>query len=151
MLFLMNLAGGMISSLISVAVFLITGYAFYKLASVRMLPNAWLCFIPIFSLYMNGMIIDSLKYNHYKINRYICDIPMSYALPILALARNFLAVSFVTDLIGLVLVLADVLLYYFVFSLYAEPKSKVLFTVLSVLIPFVGPLLILYVLKDKRY
>ena len=89
MVFLMNLAGGMISSLISVAVFLITGYAFYKLASVRMLPNAWLCFIPFFSLYMNGMIIDSLKYNHYKINQYISDIPLAYALPALAIAQRF--------------------------------------------------------------
>lgn len=148
MVFLMNLAGGMIASFISIAVFLVTSYAFFKLACVRMLPNAWLCFIPFFSLYMNGMIMDSLKYNHYKINQYISDIPLAYALPALALAQNFLAVSFITSIISLILALAEILLYYFVFSLYAEPKSKILFTVLSI-IPFVGPLLILYVLRDR--
>ena len=150
MVFLINLVGGMISSFISIAVFLITSYAFYKVAKIRMLPNPWICFIPFFSLYMNGMIIDSLKYNHYKINRYICDIPMSYALPILAIARNILAISAITDIVSLVLALAEILLYYFVFSLYAEPKAKIPFTVLSI-IPFVGPLLMLYVLKDRRY
>ena len=53
-------------------------------------------------------------------------------------------------LINLVLWAAEILMAYFVFHLYAEPKQTIPFTVLSI-IPVVGPVLMLYVLKDRRY
>ena len=104
---------------------------------------------------MNGMIIDSMKYNHYKINRYISDIPMAYALPILSLATNVVHViplfgGLAGLVIGVILWASEILMYYFLFHLYAEPKQCIPFTLLS-LIPLVGPILILYVLKDRRY
>lgn len=144
----------LIANLINLALFLINGYAFYKVARVRMLPNAWLAFIPIFGLYITGLIGDSMKYNHYKINRYISDIPLAYALPLAALATNLL--QFIPILggiavlvINLALWLAEIMVYYFVFSLYGEPKNVYLFTALSI-IPIVGPVLMLYCLKDRR-
>ena len=45
---------------------------------------------------------------------------------------------------------AELMVYYFVFSLYGEPKMVLPFTALSI-IPVVGPCLVLYVLKDRRY
>lgn len=147
--------GSLITTLLSLAVYLIGSYAFYKLAKIRMLPNAWLAFIPVFSLYITGMIGDSLKYNHYKINHYISEIPLAYALPILSLASTVIGNvpvlgSPLVAVIELVLWAAQIMVYYFVFSLYAEPKHCIPFTVLSI-IPVVGPCLLLYVLKDRRY
>ena len=155
MFYLLNAAGGLLSSLLSLAVYLLGAYALYKVARLRFLPNAWLAFIPIFNLYMIGMILDSMKYNHYKINHYLSDVPLSYVLPIAALVSNLLPViPLIGDLavwiVNLGLWLAELLMYYFIFHLYAEPKNTNLFTLLSV-IPLLGPILTLYVLKDRRY
>ena len=155
MFYLLNMVGGLVSSILSLAVYLVSSYAIYKVAKIRFIPNAWLAFIPFFSLYMVGSIADSMKYNHYKINRYIGDIPLSYALPIAAIATNFLGVvpligGLAIWVINLALWATELLVYYFVFSLYGEPKHVVPFTALSV-IPLVGPCLMLYVLKDRRY
>ena len=155
MFYLLGAIGGMVASVLSLAVYLVSSYAIFKICKIRFIPNAWLAFIPIFSLYMVGQIIDSMKYNHYKINHYISDIPMAYALPIAALATNVLPMipllgSLAVWLINLVLWAAEILMAYFVFHLYAEPKQTIPFTVLSI-IPVVGPVLMLYVLKDRRY
>ncbi len=152
---LFAVTSSLINTLLSLAVYLISSYAIYKVARVRFIPNAWLAFIPFFSLYMLGMIGDSLKYNHYKFNAYIGDIPLAYALPLAAILQNFLPAIPVlggpaVTLLGLALSAAQIMVYYFIFSLYADPKNILLFTVLSI-IPVVGPLLILYVLKDRRY
>ena len=155
MFYLLNMASGLLASVLTLAVYLIGAYAIFKVAKIRFIPNAWLAFIPFFNLYMNGMIIDSLKYNHYKVNRYISDIPMAYALPILSLASNVVYIipligGLAGWVIGVLLWAAEMLMYYFLFHLYAEPKQCIPFTLLS-LIPLVGPILILYVLKDRRY
>lgn len=155
MFYLLNAIGGLVSSVLSLVVYLVSSYAIYKVCKIRFIPNAWLAFIPIFSLFMVGQIIDSMKYNHYKINHYISDIPMAYALPIAALAANVLPVipligGLAVWVINVALWAAEILMYYFLFSLYAEPKQTVPFTALSV-IPVLGPVLILYVLKDRRY
>lgn len=155
MFYLLNAIGGLVSSVLSLVVYLISSYAIYKVYKIRFIPNAWLAFIPIFNLYMVGRIIDSMKYNHYKISHYISDIPMAYALPIAALATNLLPMipllgSIAVWVINVALWAAEILMYYFLFSLYAEPKQTIPFTALSV-IPVVGPVLILYVLKDRRY
>jgi len=155
MFYLLSAIGGLVSSVLSLAVYLVSSYAIFKICKIRFIPNAWLAFLPIFSLYMVGQIIDSMKYNHYKINHYISDIPMAYALPIAALASNVLPMipllgGIAVWVINLALWAAEILMAYFVFHLYAEPKQTIPFTVLSV-IPVVGPVLMLYVLKDRRY
>ena len=157
MFYLLNMIGGLVGGLLSLGLYLLSSYAVYKVAKIRFIPNAWLAFIPIFSLYMVGLIIDSLKYNHYKINQYISDIPMAYALPIASLAASSLLPMIpilgapAAALIEVALWVAQVLMYYFLFSLYSEPKHTLPFTVISALIPLAGPVLILYTLKDRRY
>lgn len=156
MFYLLNMFGGILTSVLTLAVYLLGAYAIFKVAKIRFIPNAWLAFIPVFNLYMNGQIIDSLKYNHYKINHYISDIPMAYVLPILSIATNVVTMlpligGFAVTLISLALLVAEIVMYYFIFSLYGEPERLILFTVLSAVIPLAGPILILYVLKDRRY
>ena len=150
-----RLFSSLVFSLISLAIYLISSYAFYKVAKIRSLPNAWLAFIPFFGLYMTGLIADSMKYNHYKINRYISDIPLAYVLPIASLISGFLPLipligGLATMVVEFALWAAELMVYYFVFSLNGEPKMVLPFTALSI-IPVVGPCLVLYVLKDRRY
>ena len=141
---MVNLVGfwtGSLVGLIDLAVYLITAFAFYRLAKLRCVNNPWLAFIPFFSLYIQGYIGDTLKYNCPPFSRYLYDLPLQYALPLLG------------GLISLVLQLAvyvgQLLIYLFIFQYY-EPEKKYLFTILSI-IPVVGPLLVLYCTRRYRY
>lgn len=141
-------------SLIGLAVFLLNGYAFYKIAKLRFLPYPWFTFIPFFSLYMRGLIADSLKYRHYTLNAYLADIPLAYALPFAAIISNFTGFipvigGLVGALLSLLLWAAQVMVYYFIFAQYAEERQVLAFTLLSI-IPLAGPLLILYSVRDRR-
>ena len=141
-----------IADLFRLASFLITGFAFYKVASIRFLPNPWMAFLPIFNLYMTGSLADSMKYRFPKINRVIGDLPLAVLLPAtwvfsqLIIARLFLPLAV---LISFACWAVEIMVYYFIFSLYGKPSMAIPFTVLSIF-PLVGPCLILYCLKDRR-
>ena len=145
--------GWSITNMISLAIYIVSAFAFYKLAKLRCLNNAWLAFIPFFSLYIIGYIGDTLKYNTAHFNRYLSDIPLAYALPLLSIFSSVayavpLLGGLVSSLLNLLVYLGQVLVYLFVFQQYA-PQNKFLFTILS-LIPVVGPLLILYATRGYR-
>lgn len=136
---------------VQLALYLVTAFSFYKLANIRRIPNAWLAFIPFFQLYVVGYIGDTLKYNTAPFNRYLSDIPLAYALPLLSILSGvvgiFPLIGFLgSSLLSLLVFVGEVLVYLFVFEQYA-PQNKFLFTVLS-LIPVVGPCLILYSIRD---
>ena len=130
-----------ISSIVQLAVYIVSALAFFKLAKLRCMPYPWLAFIPLFNLYVIGYIGDTLKYNTAPFNRYLSDVPLAYALPILSIVSSMAwAVPFlgglISGILSLVVYLAQVMVYLFVFQQY-EPK-QFLFTLLS-LIPVVGP------------
>ena len=142
-----------ISSIVQLAVYIVSALAFFKLAKLRCMPYPWLAFIPLFNLYVIGYIGDTLKYNTAPFNRYLSDVPLAYALPILSIVSSMAwAVPFlgglISGILSLVVYLARVMVYLFVFQQY-EPRNKFLFTLLS-LIPVVGPALILYSIREYR-
>ena len=142
-----------ISSIVQLAVYIVSALAFFKLAKLRCMPYPWLAFIPLFNLYVIGYIGDTLKYNTAPFNRYLSDVPLAYALPILSIVSSMAwAVPFlgglISGILSLVVYLAQVMVYLFVFQQY-EPRNKSLFTLLS-LIPVVGPALILYSIREYR-
>ncbi len=138
-------------SMIQIAVYVVSAFAFYKLAKIRCINNAWLAFIPFFSLYIIGYIGDTLKYNTAPFNRYLSDIPMAYALPIGSIIASVagalpLIGGLASGILELLVYVGQILVYLFVFQQYA-PKNKFLFTLLSI-IPVVGPILILYSIRE---
>lgn len=154
---MVNLVGfwtGSLVGLIDLAVYLLTAFAFYRLARLRCVRYPWLAFLPFFSLYIQGYIGDTLKYSCPPFNRYLYDVPLQYVLPLLSIFSSLgWVVPFVGGLVQLVLQLAifigQMLVYLFIYQYY-EPQRKYLFTILSV-IPLVGPLLVLYCTRGYRY
>lgn len=141
-------------SLIQLAIYVLSAFAFYKLAKIRCIENSWMAFIPFLSLYIIGYIGDTLKYNNRTVNSYLSQVPLAYALPLGSLVAS---VSGVIPLIGglfgqliqLAIFLGQILVYFLVFDHYAEANQRVLFTALSI-IPVVGPILILYTLRGYK-
>lgn len=77
-----------ISSIVQLAVYIVSALAFFKLAKLRCMPYPWLAFIPLFNLYVIGYIGDTLKYNTAPFNRYLSDVPLAYTLPILSIVSS---------------------------------------------------------------
>ena len=108
---------------------------------------------PLFQPLHPGYIGDTLKYNCPPFNRYLYDLPLQYALPLLSIfprwptwCRCWAADQLVLQLAVYV---GQLLIYLFIFQYY-EPEKKYLFTILSI-IPVVGPLLVLYCTRRYRY
>ena len=145
----------MLHTILPTASYLITALAFYKMAQLRNLPSPWMAFIPFLNLYIIGYIGDTLKYNTAPFNRYLADIPLAYALPLLSIGGSLVSglIFGIGPMLGmivnLILVVAQAVVYLFIFTQYA-PKNKYLFTALS-LIPLVGPCLLLYVTREYHY
>ena len=138
---------GVMVKLFSVAVYFLGSYAIYKLSIVRGVANPWMSFIPIFNLFMFGMVGDSLKYTDSQIDELLGNIPLAYALPIISLVTSMMGGS-LGILGGIILQAASVLVYYLIFNFYSY-KNRILFTILSI-IPLAGPLLTLYCLRDRK-
>jgi hypothetical protein len=133
--------------IISFVVYLVNAYAIFKLALIRNILHPWMAFIPIFNLYMFGMVGDTLKYTYRQVDDAIGNIPLAYVLPIASLIATSLGGIF--GWAGrLVIQVGSLLVYFLVFSFYSY-KNRILFTILS-LIPIVGPLLLIYSIRDQR-
>ena len=135
----------LIVQLIALAMYIFTSYAIYKVAKVRGFEMAWLAFIPIFSLYITGLIGDSLKYLDPKIDNVFTSLPMAYALPI---SSAIVFIPIIGGLSGLITLVLSLTVYYLIFSFYSY-ESRILFTALS-LIPLAAPILILISLNGRR-
>ena len=141
------------SQMVSLAVYLVSAFALYKLGRMRCINTPWLAFIPFFNLYVMGYIGDTLKYQSPQLNRYLYNLPLAYALPLLSIFSSIgVRLPFIGGLTYSLLSLASwvltVVVYYLIFLQYAY-RQRILFTILSV-IPVVGPILILYSLRGYR-
>lgn len=140
--------------LLQIGVYLVSAFSFYKLAKVRCVDNAWFSFIPFLSLFIQGNIGDTLKYNNPAVSRYLGGVPLAYLLPVLSIVSGFtwmvpLLGGLVSDLLTLIIYLLQLVIYYMVFDQYAGRDKVLLYTLLSI-IPLVGPCLILYCLRDYQ-
>lgn len=141
-------------NIISLAIYVVSAFAFYKIGKLRGIEYPWMAFVPFFSLYIIGYIGDTLKYNTPKLNKYLFNVPLSFVLPGALLVSSF---SYMVPLVGgllnmflnLAVYVGQLLIYYMIFEHYADSNQKILFTLLSI-IPVVGPLLVLYCIKDQR-
>ena len=136
------------STILSIGVYLLESYAIYRLAIIRNLPNPIFAFIPFFQLFMLGQIGDSLKYLNPQVNSMFGNIPLSYALPLISIAQSLLRYPF-SGIANLVLALS-ILSVIPVFGAFFGMAGIVL-GLASILTPVVGPLLILYSIRGRRW
>ena len=129
-------------------VYLVNGFAFYKIAKIRGIQYPWLAFLPMFNLYMIGVVGDSLKYTNYEINKRFQKIPLALTLPLGYLVINMSYITLVSTLAQLALYCLQLMIMYLVFDFY-DSKNKILFTILSI-IPVVPSILILYVTRKIK-
>lgn len=137
------------SRVLPIIYYLVNGLGFYKIAKIRGVQYPWLAFIPVFNLYIIGVVGDSLKYTNYNINKIFDRYPLALVLPLSYAIFNMLSFGGLFLRVGQLAVLALTLMIYYLVYEYYDDKNKILFTVLSI-IPLVPPLLILYVTRKIK-
>ena len=126
--------------IIAVVLYVLVSLGLYKMAVNQKIENPWLAWIPIADFYILGKLI--------KIQTY--EIPhIELVLPIGCLA---VAVLGSIPLIGWLLNLAYAVLCLFaIFKLYKmyKPEQAILYLVLSIVLPFMGPIFIFMMRNDS--
>jgi hypothetical protein len=128
--------------IIAVVLYVLLSLGLYKLAVNQRIENAWLAWIPIADMYILGKLIRNLKFDSFEVRK------IELVLPI-----GGLAVAVLGDiaLIGGLLNLAYIILCLFaLFKLYKmyRPEQAVLWLVLSIILPFMGPIFIFIMRND---
>ena len=126
----------------SVVSYIFTGISLYQMAKKRNFKYAWLAWIPIANGYLVGALInDQVKIGSLKIPRAAIVMPLVTAASAV-LTVLLTGIPFVGWLLMLFLLVAESIYtyaaYYRLYKIY-NAKNAVLYTVLTVIIPFLSP------------
>jgi uncharacterized membrane protein YqjE len=141
----------LIFAIIGIALYVLLAIGLYGLAKTENTGNEWFAFIPILQLYIIGKILGQVNIGGYTVPMLEIVFPLA---PI--------AVSIVGGILGIIPVLGGlvqlllnialfVLSVVVIFNFYKRYRGEqaMLMTVLSIILPFMGPIYI-FKLKDAR-
>ncbi|MFL0245723.1 hypothetical protein [Candidatus Clostridium stratigraminis] len=128
---------------IGILLYIFTSMGLYKLASNQKLENPWLSWIPVANMYILGKLIKNLKLD-------TLEIPSIE----LILSLGFFAVLILRFIplfgwiIGAAYTVLCILALYKLFKIY-RPDQAVLWIILSIVLPFMGPIFIFIIRNDS--
>ena len=128
--------------LLGIVTYVLAAVGLYNMAKNKRLENAWLAWIPLIQLYIIGKIIGHLEIGTYDVPR------VELVLPGLAIAVVVLgAVPLVGTLVVVTALIVSIMALYRLYTIY-RPDQAVFFLVISILIPFMGPVFIFIMRHD---
>ncbi|MEN1760274.1 hypothetical protein [Anoxynatronum sibiricum] len=128
--------------LIAIASYVLAALGLYTMAQKRNIENPWVAWIPVAQLYILGKVIRTLNIGGYEVPQ------VELVLPGIAIAS---AVLGMIPLIGTVISIAAAVVSLFALhKLYKlhRPDQAVLYLLLSIIIPFMGPVFIFLMRND---
>ncbi len=128
--------------IILVILYLLSAFGFYRMAQRKKIKDSWMAFIPIANLYIYGKIIEPLKI----MGKEIPSLPfvmlgIGVASPIIN------ALPVIGQIISVLIVIFFLFATYRLYDIYSE--RPVLYFVLSIILPFLGPIFI-FALRNKE-
>jgi hypothetical protein len=128
--------------ILALTLYVLLSYGLYKLAVNQRIDNTWLAWIPIANMYILGKLIKSLKIDAYEIPSIELVLPLSWLVVII-----FGSLPLIGWIIRLAYLLLCILAIYKLFKLY-KPEQAVLWLILSIVLPFMGPIFIFMIRND---
>jgi uncharacterized membrane protein len=127
---------------LGIVMYVLASLGLYKLATNQGVENPWLSWIPVANLYILGRLIKTLKIQSY-------DIPsIELVLPIGCIASAVLGnIPFVGWIIQLAYAILVLFALHKLYKMY-RPDQAVLWLVLSIILPFMGPIFIFMIRND---
>lgn len=131
-----------ITLILSIILYVLSSIGLYKLAINQNIINPWIAWVPIANLYILGSIVKNLKIDSYEIPKLELVLPIGCLLSILLK---------VIPLIGWIVSIAYFVLFLIsLFKLYKiyRPSQAIVWIIISIILPFMGPIFIFIIRND---
>ncbi len=129
--------------LIGIGSYVLTAYGLFTMANIRNIENAWVAWIPVAQLYILGRLIKTLDIAGYEIPQ------IELALPVIAVAGTiFSAVPVIGTLASIASVIVGLFALHKLYTIY-RPDQATLYIILSIVLPFMGPVFIFLMRNDS--
>jgi hypothetical protein len=122
--------------------YILASIGLYKLAFNQRIENPWLAWIPIANLYILGKLIKNLKIDTLEIPSIELFLPLG-----LVAVMMFRYIPLIGWLISIAYTVLCIFAVYRLYKIY-RPTQAVLWVVLSVVLPFMGPIFIFIMRND---
>lgn len=132
----------LITLILIITMYVLSSVGLYRLAINQKIDNPWIAWIPIANMYILGSLIKNIKIDSYEIPR------IELVLPIGCLLTMLLSPI---PLIGWIINIAYfVLCLLTIFKLYKmyRPNQAVVWLILSIILPFMGPIFLFVMRND---
>jgi|LGOV01.1.fsa_nt_gb hypothetical protein len=127
----------------TIGLYLLMAIGLKTLADNRGIENSWVAFIPILQLYVLGLLIVDLEIFGFEIPE------VSLVLPGLTLIAPLVSkIQFIGGIYSLAVFIVFAFALYKLFKMYV-PESAQLYVILSVVLPFMGPILV-FTIRDNE-
>ncbi len=132
-----------IAIIFAIGSYVLAALGLYTMAQNRQLENAWVAWIPVAQLYILGKLIRTLNIGGYEIPQ------IELVLPGVAVAGVVLgAIPLIGTLIAIASAVVSLFALYKLYSMH-RPEQATLYMILSVVIPFMGPVFIYMIRNDQ--
>ena len=122
--------------LVGIVFYILMAIGLFTMAKSEKLENPWFAFVPFLNLYIWGKLVGQLRIGS-------MDIPSpEIVLPVAALISIILGnIAVIGPLISLAYLVLVIIAYFSLYKRYS-PNNAILYTVLSIVLPFMGPVFI---------
>ena len=128
---------------VGIAIYVLGALGLYTMAKNKNIENPWLAWIPIIQLYVMGRIIRRLKIGEYEVPQ------VEMVLPLVAVGGTiFSVIPLIGGLVGIVALVIELFALHRLYTMY-RPDEAVLYLIISVVLPFMGPVFIFFMRNDK--
>lgn len=130
--------------IVGIVLYILASLGLYKMAVNVSIENPWLAWVPVANMYIIAKLIKTLKIKDFIVPS------LEYVLP-----GGVIAVAILGGIpfIGTLLSLAYSILLFFalhkLFKIY-RPQNALLWLILSIILPFMGPIFIYMIRNDRR-
>lgn len=128
--------------IIGIVLYILASIGLYKLAFNQKLENPWLAWIPIANLYILGKLIKNLKIDTLEIPSIELVLPLG-----LVAVMILKYIPFIGWLCSVAYAVLCIMAYYKLYKMY-RPTQAVLWLILSIVLPFMGPIFIFMMRND---
>ncbi|MDM8534005.1 hypothetical protein QUF55_04780 [Clostridiaceae bacterium HSG29] len=129
--------------LLSIVLYLLSAFGLKKLADNRGIENSWIAFIPVLQVYILGLLIEDLEIFGYEIPELPIVLPV-----MLAISPIIVKIPVIGSLYPLLTFIIYCFALHKLYKLYI-PDNATLYIVLSIVLPFMGPILI-FSIRDNE-
>ena len=127
---------------LSITMYVLSSIGLYKLAANQKIDNPWMAWIPVANLYILGSIIKSLKIDSYQIPNIQLVLPIGFLLTIILRPTPLIGSA-----VNIAYFILCLLAIYKLYKIY-RPNQAVVWLILSIILPFMGPIFIFIMRND---